>query len=458
MIRSAWRAFSSVLRCSASTSSTSVRRSRAPGHRVTVAFELGERQLALVECRLSLRDRLLGDLEPARVPVAAGAQVMERPVELLARAARSAVGAADRGLEAIAQRAVVARQVAQLEMVDRRCRAEEALGRDAGQLGHDLVGEGRVGDRLAVVVEPDGALRAGERLLERADLLAVVLVLLELEGDDRAGLRRRAPRPQRLELGGRARRPPRQGQLERALDGALARFVRAADDRQAGREVDVEGPVAPEVASVQPADPHSETSRPASSSRPSRSVSRASAASSAAPDVSSSAIRRLQVADERPGDRVGRGQRPVGQRRDRAVAQAHLEERAGQRRLHLERVEVQLVAADADQPDVEHQVRIGACGEERDERRLAVDRRRVDLGLLEPGPADLSIADRDHPLAGPLVELDEEHLAGAVLVQRDRLGRARVGVADPARLARLHRVPVTRARDSRARWRRSPRS
>ena len=58
------------------------------GHRVAVALELGERQLALVECRLSLRDGLLGDLEPARVPVAAGAQVMERPVELLARAAR----------------------------------------------------------------------------------------------------------------------------------------------------------------------------------------------------------------------------------------------------------------------------------------------------------------------------------------------------------------------------------
>ena len=146
--------------------------------------------------------------------------------------AGAAVGAADRRLEPIAQGALVARQVAQLEMVDRRGRAEEALGRDAGQLGHDLVGERRVRDRLAVVVEPDRALRAGERLLEGPDLLAVLVVLLELDGDDRAGLGRRAPRSERLELAGRARRPPGEGELERALDGGLAGLVRAADDGQ----------------------------------------------------------------------------------------------------------------------------------------------------------------------------------------------------------------------------------
>ena len=215
-----------MLRRSARAASASARRSRAVGQRVAVALELGEGELALLERRLRLLDGLLGDLEPARVPVAARVQVVERPVELLARPAGAAVGAADRGLEPVAQRALVARQVAQLEMADRGGRAEEALGRDAGQLGHDLVGEGRVGDRLAVVVEADRALRAGERLLERADLLAVLLVLLELDGDDRARLRRRAPRPERLELGGRARRPSGQGELERALDRRLAGFVR----------------------------------------------------------------------------------------------------------------------------------------------------------------------------------------------------------------------------------------
>ena len=75
---------------------------------VAVALELGQRQLTLVECRLRLGDGLLGDLEAARVPVATRAQVVERPVELLARPAGAPVGAADRGLQAVAQRAVVA--------------------------------------------------------------------------------------------------------------------------------------------------------------------------------------------------------------------------------------------------------------------------------------------------------------------------------------------------------------
>ena len=167
-------------------------------------------------------------------------QVVERLVELLARPARAAVGAADRRLEAVAQGAFVARQVGQLEVVDRRRRAEEALGRDPGQLGHDLVGERRVGDRLALVLELDRPLRARERLLERADLRAVLVVLLELDGDDRPRLGRRVPRPERLELAGGARHPPGQGQLEGALDGRLAGLVRAADDGQPGRELDVE--------------------------------------------------------------------------------------------------------------------------------------------------------------------------------------------------------------------------
>ena len=135
---------------------------------VPVTLELGERDLALIEGGLGLLDDLLGDLEPAGVAVAPGGQVVERLVELLAGAARAPVGAADRCLETVAQRALVAGQVAQLEVVDRGGRAEEALGREAGELGHDLVGEGRVGDRLAVPGELDRAARAGEGLLEGA--------------------------------------------------------------------------------------------------------------------------------------------------------------------------------------------------------------------------------------------------------------------------------------------------
>ena len=137
------------------------------GQRVAVALELGEGQLALVERRVRLLDRLLGELEPAGVAIAPRVQLVERLVELLAGPAGAPVGAADRRLQPVAQGALVARQVAQLEVVDRGGRAEEALGRDAGQLGHHLVGERRVGDRLALVVEPDGAL-ARRRTSSRA--------------------------------------------------------------------------------------------------------------------------------------------------------------------------------------------------------------------------------------------------------------------------------------------------
>ncbi len=230
------------------------------GHRVAIPFELGQRELALLERHLRLLDGLFGDLELARVAVTAGVQVVERPVELPACPARAAVGAADRGLETVAQRALVARQVAQLEMADRGSRPEEALGRDPGQFGHDLVGEVRVGDRLALVVEADGPLVPGEGLLERADLLAVLVVLLELDGDDRAGLRWRSPGPEGLDLCRGARRSAGQGELEGSLDRRLAGLVGTTDDGHARGEVDVELAIAPEVLPGQLADPHRETS------------------------------------------------------------------------------------------------------------------------------------------------------------------------------------------------------
>ena len=73
-------------------------------------------------------------------------------LELLLGPAGAPVGAADARLEPVAQGGLVAGQVAQLVVADRRGAAEERLGRDAGQLGQDLVGEGRVGDGLAVVL------------------------------------------------------------------------------------------------------------------------------------------------------------------------------------------------------------------------------------------------------------------------------------------------------------------
>ena len=161
-MRSAWRAFSSMLRRSARAVSASARRSRAAAIVSRSRSSWARASSPCSQGDRGLLDRLLGDLEPAGVAIPARVQVVERPVELPLGPARAAVGAADRGLQAVAQRALVARQVAQLEMVDRGRRPEEALGRDPGQFRHDLVGEGRVGDRLALVVEADRSLGAGD--------------------------------------------------------------------------------------------------------------------------------------------------------------------------------------------------------------------------------------------------------------------------------------------------------
>ena len=63
-----------------------------------------------------------------------------RPLELALGPARAAVGAADRGLQAVVEGRLVACEAVELVVADRGGRAEEGLARDAGQLGEDLVG------------------------------------------------------------------------------------------------------------------------------------------------------------------------------------------------------------------------------------------------------------------------------------------------------------------------------
>src|SRR6185436_4225158 len=99
--------------------------------------------------------------------------------------------------------------------------------------------------------------------------------------DPRPGVGFGVPRAKRLEIGRAAGNAPRDRQLDGALDRGLAGLVRAADDRDAGGQVDIELAVATEVAHLQAADPHRETSWPANSRRPRRSASRNSAASAA---------------------------------------------------------------------------------------------------------------------------------------------------------------------------------
>ena len=124
------------------------------------------------------------------------------------------------------------------------------------------------------------------------------------------------------------------------------------------------------------------------------------------------------------------------------IADADLEEERGERVLDLDGIEVQVVTADACQPNVEDEVGVGPCGEQLDQCRLAGDGRGIDLGLVEAGLADLELADGDGPGSGTVVELDEERLAGAVLVECDRLRGPGIGVRDAARLGRLGRMPV----------------
>ena len=96
------------------------------------------------------------------------------------------------------------------------------------------------------------------------------------------------------------------------------------------------------------------------------------------------------------------------------------------------RSQVELVGTDPDEARVEDEVRVGPRREQRDQGGLALDRGGVDLELGEARPADLVLLDRHLPPPGALVELHEEDLAGPILVERDRLGRAGVGVRDRA--------------------------
>ena len=167
---------------------------------------------------------------------------------------------------------------------------------------------------------------------------------------------------------------------------------------------------------------------------------------------------RLEIADERAGDGVGRRQRALGQGRRADVTDADLEEGGGQGGFDLVEVQVELVRADADDPRVEDEVRIGSLLERLDERGLGRDARGVELELLEPRRADLVLLDRDRASAAGLLELDQEDLAGAVLVEGDGFRRARVGVRDPAGPGLLRRSASDRGPGNRSRSRPSRRS
>ena len=185
-----------------------------------------------------------------------------------------------------------------------------------GQLGEDLVRERRVGDRLAVVVEADRAARAGERLLELAGLRRRPRRPARSRWSiDRPGVGGGVPRAERVEIAGGARHPAGDGQLDRPLDRRLAGLVRAAHDGQAGRQVDVEVAVAPEVVQLR-AGGSSQRHFVAGEQQPPEAerIAQLGGLVGAVRAASSSAIRASRSRMKAPDDGVGRGQGALGQR------------------------------------------------------------------------------------------------------------------------------------------------
>ena len=215
--RSASRALSSIDRCSASSASATVRDLAGLGERVAVPLQLREGRLAVAERgRRRWRDR---PRRPSASPGFLSPFVLRsnRPCSSLRRARlvpRSApeIEAWSRSRRAASSRASPSSSWCRTEAVDRK---KASLGMPVRSASTSSARVG-IGDRLAVGLEPDGALRAAEGLLERAGPDAVEVLLLELEPDPRALLVVRAPRAEAVDVGRARRHAPRQRQLDRA--------------------------------------------------------------------------------------------------------------------------------------------------------------------------------------------------------------------------------------------------
>ena len=136
------------------------------------------------------------------------------------------------------------------------------------------------------------------------------------------------------------------------------------------------------------------------------------------------------------------GSGPSGICSDGTVADLDAQELVGQLLLDLVRVQVQLIRRHAGEAHLQDRVRIGVGAQLAHQLRLAVDGAGVHVDRPEVRLADGHGLDARGGAAGRVRQLHHEHLAGAVLVDRDRLRRTRVGPARGAGAALLEAVPV----------------
>src|SRR5262249_40269351 len=153
-------------------------------------------------------------------------------------------------------------QLLQLVMAHRRRGAEEGLRGDARKLRDLFLGERRIRGDLAIHFETNRAPRPTERLFQPPAVRGFEVLLDELELDHRSIVRIAGPRSERLEVRLRRGDLPGERELDRPLNRGLAGLVGAADNGQAGRQLEVQRLVAPGVLEAETRDPHSVTSWP----------------------------------------------------------------------------------------------------------------------------------------------------------------------------------------------------
>ena len=246
-------------------------------------------------------------------------------------------------------------------------------------------------------------------------------------------------------------------------DGGLAGLVGPADDGQPRGGLELERRMPLEVGELESGDAHRQGSVTWSGSsssrrRPSRRTWRACSADSSSPLASALAMRARTSATNRPAT-VSAGSSGVAADLDhRAVADAHVQERRCQGPLQLVDVDLERVGSDAVERDMQHEVGVGQLAQPYAELGLAHDGGGVDRLGAEDRPAHAHRLDVDAAVAaGAVLEAHEAHVAGTVLVHRDRLGRTGVGPGGVSGTTAASRSASAPAPGSPGRWRRSRR-